>query len=286
MKGIGSYGLFKPDMKELTGNRGLAKGKNRTVPDKTQKAADYQMSDQAKQMDSEALKELQNKSGTLHIEKKQEVAEGIELSDAAKKLLEELKDKYKDIDFFVAEFANDEEAQVYHRQSTKAYSCVIDPKTLEEMAADEAVKEKYVGIIDTADEKFDQMKEELGEDAAKITRMGINVDADGVATFFAEVSKTNRENLEAAKQQQKANRAAQKERNEAIEKKRKDKLEESEKLEEKKKLKKEEAAKRLERVEASSMEDLIKKVKEVLAGDTKEEVSSVKSESPKFDITL
>ena len=65
------------------------------------------------------------------MEEKKKVGEEVELSEAAQNLLAKLKEKYGDIDFFVAEFSTDEEAQYYHNQSTKAYSCVIDPQTLE-----------------------------------------------------------------------------------------------------------------------------------------------------------
>ena len=60
----------------------------------------------------------------------------LNLSDEAKDLLQELKEKYRNMDFMVAHFSSDEEAQSYLSRGTKDYSVLIDPETLEAMAAD------------------------------------------------------------------------------------------------------------------------------------------------------
>ena len=242
----------------------------------------YEMSNKAKQMDKDELKAYQKNTGGLHMEEKKKVEDEVELSEAAKNLLAELKEKYGDIDFFVAEFSTDEEAQYYHNQSTKKYSCVIDPKTLEEMAADEAVKEKYVGIIDTADEKFDQVKEELGEDADQIKRMGITVDKDGVVTYFAELTKQTVRMQEDLRKQQKELRAEKKEREEKAEKLKEEKAD-------KKPDKAEEKPGNPNKVTASTIEALTAKLKELLAeraADKNGEESGTKQERPHFDMTL
>ena len=248
-------------------------------------AAMYEMSDKAKKMDKDALKAYRKNAGGIHMEEKKKVEDEVELSEAAKNLLAELKEKYGDIDFFVAEFSTDEEAQYYHNQSTKKYSCVIDPKTLEEMAADEAVKEKYVGIIDTADEKFDQVKEELGEDADEIKRMGITVDKDGVVTYFAELTKQTVRMQEDLRNQQKELRAEKKERAEKTEKKKEEKADKAEKKPEKDA----ETPVNPNKVTASTIEELTAKLKELLARratDKAEDKAEEKQERPHFDITL
>ena len=289
MNGIHRFGGFPKNVNEiLTGGnreerRAMGKAKHRDGED----AAMYEMSDKAKHMDKDALKAYQKNAGGIHMEEKKKVEDEVELSEAAKNLLAELKEKYGDIDFFVAEFSTDEEAQYYHNQSTKKYSCVIDPKTLEEMAADEAVKEKYVGIIDTADEKFDQVKEELGEDADQIKRMGITVDKDGVVTYFAELTKQTVKMQDDLRNQQKAMKAEKKEREEKAEKKKEEKEDKVDKKPETDKA--EGNPVNPNKVTASTIEELTAKLKELLeqrATDKAEDKAEDKKERPHFDITL
>ena len=71
----------------------------------------------------------------------------VQLSDKAKELLEELKKKYANMDFMVADYETDEEAQSILSRGTKQYSVLITPDTLEEMAVDENVKGKHVCIM-------------------------------------------------------------------------------------------------------------------------------------------
>lgn len=71
-----------------------------------------------------------------------------ELSQGAKDLLNEMQKKYGDMDFFVADYSSDDEAQRYLSRGSKEYSVLIEPELLEKMAADESVKEKYLGIIE------------------------------------------------------------------------------------------------------------------------------------------
>lgn len=269
MKGIGNYGIYrqnanavyKTDKKQVKNNG--AKGSEKA----TDSAAEYQMSDRAKSMEPDELKNYQKSSGGLSIETKKEVEDGIELSEAAQNLLKELKEKYGDIDFFVAEFSTDEEAQKYHSQSTKKYSCVIDPKTLEEMAADESVKEKYVGIIDSADEQFDKLKEELGDDSKEIARMGINVDKDGVVSYFAELTNETKKMQQEALEETKARRAQNKENAEKLAEKRAKEKKEKIKAEEAAEEKAEETTQvNSNRIEATSMEELLSKLREAIAG--------------------
>jgi hypothetical protein len=80
----------------------------------------------------------------------------VNLSDSAKALLEELKKKYSDMDFFVADYSSDEEAEKYLSRGSKQYSVLIEPDLLEQMASDEDTKNKYLGIIDGATEQINQ----------------------------------------------------------------------------------------------------------------------------------
>ena len=154
------------------------------------------------------------------------------------------------------------------------------------MAADEAVKEKYVGIIDTADEKFEEVKEELGEDADQIKRMGITVDKDGVVTYFAELTKQTVKMQDDLRNQQKELRAEKKERAEKAEKMKAEREERAEKLSGKKD---EEKPVNPNKVTASTIEELTAKLKELLAeraADKQETDEAEKQERPHFDITL
>ena len=68
--------------------------------------------------------------------------ESVELSDDAKDLLKRLKKKYGNMDFVVANYSSDEEAQRYLAGGTKDYSVLIEPEVLEKMAADEETEKK------------------------------------------------------------------------------------------------------------------------------------------------
>ena len=285
MNGIHRFGGFPKNVNEILkggsheGHRAAGKAKH---PGQTD-AVMYEMSDKAKHMDKDALKAYQKNAGGIHMEEKKKVEDEVELSEAAKNLLAELKEKYGDIDFFVAEFSNDEEAQYYHNQSTKKYSCVIDPQTLEEMAADEAVKEKYVGIIDTADEKFEEVKEELGEDADQIKRMGITVDKDGVVTYFAELTKQTVRMQEDRLQEQKELRAEKKEKEEKAERKKGEK----EKVDHKPESGKvENTPVNPNKVTASTIEELTAKIKELLAERAKSKIDQDEVKEEKEQIHL
>lgn len=118
------------------------------------------------------------------------------LSDEAKDYLATLKEKFGDIDFFVADCATDEEMGRYFAMGTKKYSCVISSSLIEQMATDEAAREKYEGIIANAGEQIEEMKaeakEELGEEAAEqIEFVGFKVDDNGMVEYFAKLRDDN-----------------------------------------------------------------------------------------------
>jgi len=114
------------------------------------------------------------------------------LSEAAKALLDELKEKYgEDTDFVIANFSTDEEAQELMSHGTKKYTVLIDPELLEQMAADESVKEQYLNEIDAAKGQMESMLDELGEDADKVESIGISVGADGTISYFAQMKEAS-----------------------------------------------------------------------------------------------
>ena len=152
------------------------------------------------------------------------IQEGVELSDGAKKLLDELKEKYGNMDFFVANYSSDEEAEHIMSRGTKEYSVLIEPEILEQMAADEEVKNKYMNIIDESTGKLDEIKEQLKESGQEVDSIGMKIDAEGTVKFFAKIREQNdryQKQVAADKEAAKAEEAKaekRKEREEAMEK--------------------------------------------------------------------
>lgn len=146
-------------------------------------------------------------------DKKQQV----QLSDRAKELLKQLQKAYKNMDFIVSDYENDEEASELLSKGQKEYSVLLDPETLEEMAADDKTREKYEGLIDEATGKLDEAKKQLGEEGKEVKSLGVSIGKDGSLTYFAELEKmgeAQKERIEAARAEKKeAAKKAQKEAN-------------------------------------------------------------------------
>ncbi len=179
------------------------------------------------------------------------IQEGVELSDAAKSLLKELQEKYGDtMDIAVAVWSTDEEQDYYASLTDKEYSVLISPELLEEMAADESVREQYESILDNASGTMDAITEELGEDvASRIKSVSITVDADGNVSYAVKLLQ------DMAEQSKKTEKTSSEEQQERIEKRREEKK--AEEKERKEKLQE-------ERIEAGSIEELIAAIKERL----------------------
>lgn len=143
---------------------------------------------------------------------KTEKKEPVQLSDRAKKLLEEMKKTYSNMDFIVADYETEEEAAAYLSRGTKEFSTLIDPDTLEAMAADEEVKAKYTGILDDAVGQLKDIKEKLGDDNEDVTRVGISIDKNGQVSYFAGLEKSGerqKEWIEKTREAKKEERAEQ-----------------------------------------------------------------------------
>lgn len=190
----------------------------------------------------------------------------VELSKNAKKLLEELKKTYKNMDFIVADYESDEEAASYLSRGTKEYSVLIDPETLEEMAADKDVKEQYTGILEDAVGQLKDMENQLGDKKDDVAHLGISIGKDGQVSYFAELEKAGerqKEFVERTRESKKEERAAQ-----------------AKKAEERA------AGERIKRtrVEADSVEELLDKIKAVDWNQVKAEEKQVTGS--KFDFTI
>lgn len=142
-----------------------------------------------------------------------------ELSRGAKDLLNELQKKYSDMDFFVADYSSDDEAQRYLSRGNKDYSVLIEPELLEKMAADKSVKEKYLGVIDDAKNKIAEAKNDIakmdesknGGKKADIKSIGFSVKSDGSVSFFAELEKSSADQKKRIEDSREAKRAKKKE---------------------------------------------------------------------------
>ena len=167
----------------------------------------------------EKVKPENKRTGKKPVEKygaaQETASEQPELSQGAKDLLNEMQKKYGDMDFFVADYSSDDEAQRYLSRGSKEYSVLIEPELLEKMAADENVKEKYLGIIDDAKNKISEVKDEVaklddGEDGVKkadIKNIGFSVKVGGSVSFFAELEKSSadqKKRIEQAREDRKA----------------------------------------------------------------------------------
>ena len=207
------------------------------------------------------------KTGTADKTNKTEKKDSkVQLSVKAKKLLEELKKNYKNMDFIVADYENDEEAASYLSRGTKEYSVLIDPETLEEMASDEETKAKYTGILDDAVGQLKDMESKLGDKKDDVTHLGISIDKDGQVSYFAELEKAGerqKEFVERTRESKKEEKAAQAK-----------KAEEKAASERTKKT----------RVEADSVEELLDKIKAVDWDQVKPEVKPVSGS--RFDFTI
>lgn len=196
----------------------------------------------------------------------------LNLSDKAKELLQQLKEKYKNMDFMVADYATEEEAQSYLSRGTKDFSVLIDPETLEAMASDEATKTKYINILEESTSKLDSMKEQFAEEAkesgSEVKSVGMVLGSDGSVSYFAELEKAG------AKQKERIESTKEKR---AEEKKAEAKKDEKEKMEERLKGNYGDnmlyPEKKTTKVSASSIEELLKKIREV-------DWSEVKAERP------
>lgn len=118
------------------------------------------------------------------------VADNVKLSDKAKALLEELKAKYTDMDFMVASYSSDEEAQQYLSQGNKAFSVLIDPEDLEAMANDDEVKTKTLSLLDDARQNLTNLQSQLEENGeTNVKSLGVTINTDGKVSYFADLEK-------------------------------------------------------------------------------------------------
>lgn len=168
---------------------------------------------QTQQAGKSATESAKERAAALAEEKKAEKAEKkqeVKLSARAQALLEKLQSKYSNMDFKVANYASEEEAAAYLSGGTKEYSVLIEPEILEQMAADDKIREKYEGLMETGVGELDDLKSWLGDKYGDVKNVGISIGKDGTMSYFAELEKSSakqRERIEASREK-KAEEAA------------------------------------------------------------------------------
>lgn len=198
-----------------------------------------------------------------------------QLSQAAQEVLENIKAKYSDMDIFVADFANGDDAKEIMSRGTKEFSVLFSPEELEKMASDEKYLQEKMEGIGGAVRMSEQINEQFGfestfakDTGSIISKIGISFNEDGSVSYFAELEKSS---------------AKQKERIEQAREKRAEEKQEA--------AKKEKAIGRKEAVsgkkvalEASSEEELIQKITQIDWSEIKEEKQEVSGS--RFDYSI
>lgn len=187
-----------------------------------------------------------------------------ELSEKAQKYYDQLRKKYGNMDFILVSSDMKQQAQANAGRFANPNRMVvlIDEEKIERMAEDEDFRKQYEGIISSAANKMPQIAQSLGANAGSVKGYGMQVDSTGNTSFFAVIDKS----LAAQKERIEKNAAkkaeAKKEDKKAAEKKRaEDKR--AQKAEDQKKAEMKEDDNTI-KVEASSMEELIRKINDMI----------------------
>lgn len=183
------------------------------------------------------------------------------LSDKAAKYYEELKKKFSNMDFILVSADQKAAAQAQAGSFANPVRTVvlIDEEKLEKMAEDEVFRAKYEGIIRGASAQMNQLKKSIGSNSG-VKGFGMQVNDNGTTSFFAVVDKSL-----AAQKDRIAKKAAEKKENAKKDAKKAEKKQQAEALEERRNSGK---TGRTDgdyvTVTASSIEELKKKVDNVL----------------------
>jgi len=117
------------------------------------------------------------------------------LSATAQDYLKQLREKYGDFDFVVADDMSS--PQSFSQDSSKKYSVVLSTEEIERMAVDEDYEKKVMGQVDSAVEKLDSIAEkaELGE-GVQFNYLAAEFDDEGNMKLFAGLEKLSEEQAE------------------------------------------------------------------------------------------
>lgn len=149
------------------------------------------------------------------------------LSDEASKYYEKLKAKYSNMDFILVSKDQKEYAKSQAASYANANKMVvlIDEEKIERMATDEKYRKQYEGIIANAASGLSQLSTKLSSTGANVKGYGMQVNDNGVATYFAVLEKSS-----TAQKERIEKKAAQKKEVARAEKKKAEKKEQEERL--------------------------------------------------------
>ncbi len=181
------------------------------------------------------------------------------LSEKAAKYYEELKSKYKNMDFILVSKDMKEMAKANAGSFANPQKMVvlIDEEKVERMAEDEKFRKQYEGVIASAQKQLPQLQQALGR-FSNVKGFGVQVKDNGVTSFFAVMSKSFNDQAARLEKRRIEKKAEKKEAEKKAEKK-----ERQEKLEEKREEHRLEAKEAEEEVfSAESIGELVKMVED------------------------
>lgn len=176
------------------------------------------------------------------------------LSEKAAKYYEELKSKYKNMDFILVSKDMKEmaKANVGSFANPQKMVVLIDEEKVERMAEDEKFRKQYEGVIASAQKQLPQLKQALGQ-FSNVKGFGVQVKDNGVTSFFVVMNKSFNDQAARLEKRRIEKKAEKKEAEKKAEKK-----ERQERLEEKREELRLEAKEAEEVLSADSMEELVK----------------------------
>ena len=199
------------------------------------------------------------------------------LSETASTYYEELKAKHSDVEFVLVDEANVATAkeQSANINSNKSMIVLISEDEVEQMATDESVRTKNEQLIADAKTQMPDLLAQLKESGVEAKSIGMEFNDDGTASYFAVLDKSA---------------AAQKERieNKVEEKRAEKKADAKEAAEEKAETRRAGRKEDLTTVTASSMEELIRKIKDTMYMAKADTVMTPQEKmvGQSFDITI
>ena len=187
-----------------------------------------------------------------------------QLSDEAAKYYDELKSKYSGMDFVLVSKDMKETAKASASSFGNANRMVvlIDEEKIERMATDPEYRAKYEGLIAQASAQMPKLMSAMAGNS-NIKTIGMQVNDNGTASFFAVMSKSSQEMTEKLQEKRAAKKAAEKEaEKKAAKKEQAEKLQEkiAEKAGKSGEAKAEDDEEDYEILMASSVEELLKKI--------------------------
>lgn len=207
-----------------------------------------------------------------------------QLSEKAAKYYEELKKKYSNMDFVLvsSDMKDFAKAHAGSFANPNKLAVLIDEEKIERMAEDENFRKQYESILNNAASGVSQLAQKLSATGAKVKGFGMQIDDGGNASFFAVVDKS----LAAQKERIEKKAADKKEAKKADEKKAK-KEAEQERIENRKADKTKDSKNEVV-VTASSIDELVKKVNDMMFADMcdRAQTDEERMVGQKFDFSI